>query len=230
MGTRLANRVATYPLLTNAVHDIIAEFSATDSIAEYKFEDAFQTLRVRALKVDTIKVCGIPYSPSLCDSMDITEHIIFNQWFDLAIENLSDTDIEAAFASTLAMDGEIMTAHRGESIRPDNVRLHFNHWSAKNLAAVDASICEEHGRDESARYGYLAEELCRHRTFFITGMGLGSVHISPGDSVCLIHGLQTPFIVGSCGGSHALRGECYINGMMGAMVKQSEADEYLVFS
>ena len=223
------------PLLTSPGDHMIARFSATISKPDYEHNKVSQTLRVRALKVDTIMICGAPCCPSLCDDLGITEHAVFNHWFETAVESFANNDITATFASTLAMDGNLTDENRIESgISPENVRVHFDHWAARNLVALWQKTSEENGREESTHYAYLAAELCRHRTFFITGtgkLGLGSVHVCPGDSVFLIHGLKVPFVVAdSTNGSHALRGECFVSGLMEARENCSDADEYLLLS
>jgi len=108
----------------------------------------------------------------------------------------------------------------------------FGSWAVRNLDEVEEPCKEsqKHGIDESTRYGYIAEEVCRNRTFFITEagrLGRGSVHVSPGDSIYLIHGLTSPFAIHRQSDSHLLRGECYVYGLMDGEVQCSVDDPFL---
>lgn len=72
--------------------------------------------------------------------------------------------------------------------------------------------------------------MCRDRTFFVTEagrLGLGSVHVPPGDSIYLIHGLKAPFVIHRESELHVLRGECYVYGLMDGKVQRSSKDSFL---
>lgn len=137
------------------------------------------------------------------------------------------------FALTLVMDGKVaVTECQYIGINTVAVPDMFGSWAARNLEEVEEP-CKESQKDEiddSIRYGYIAEEVCRDRTFFITEagrLGLGSVHASPGDSIYLIHGLTTPFTIHRQQDSHLLRGKCYVYGLMDGEVQCSVDDTFL---
>jgi hypothetical protein len=137
------------------------------------------------------------------------------------------------FASTLVMGGKVAVVERQEiSANSPGVLNLFEHWAARNLDDfVGAS--EKNWKDvvnDSSRYGYIAEELCRDRAFFITKagrLGLGPVHMSPGDSIHLIHGLKARFVLHRESEMHVLRGKCYVYGLMDGKVQRYSRDSFL---
>ncbi|OAL01734.1 HET-domain-containing protein [Phaeosphaeriaceae sp. SRC1lsM3a] len=225
-------RVQSRPLvLTNGLEDESVGFSATASAPDFEFHD--NILRVCAREMDKIKVCGWPYVESIGSRMEMREYETFNHWFNLAKTVMNDKNVEPMFASTLVMDGKVAVTERQETgTNSPHVPSLFEHWAAKNFEDF-GSTCQKDWKDvvdDSTRYGYIAEELCRDRTFFITEagrFGLGSVHASPGDSIYLIHGLKTPFVIHAAQGSHILRGECYVYGLMDGGVRRSCEDSFL---
>ncbi|KAH8708385.1 hypothetical protein GQ44DRAFT_731581 [Phaeosphaeriaceae sp. PMI808] len=174
-------------------------FAATDSGPEFKLNH--HILHVRAREMDKIKVCGCPYYESLGRSLKMTETETFNHWFNLANAFLKDADVESMFSSTLVMDGKVAVTERHDiGVNSTDVPSLFGHWASKNLDHVKRPRREywQDGVEESTRYSYIAEEICRNRTFFITEagrLGLGSVHVSPRASIYLIHGLKSPFVI-----------------------------------
>jgi hypothetical protein len=67
-------------------------------------------------------------------------------------------------------------------------------------------------------------------TFFITEagrLGLGSVYISPGDSIYIIYRLKTPFTLYRELEVHVLRGECYVNSLIDRRAQRSSADSFV---
>jgi hypothetical protein len=228
-------RVQSRPLvLTNSLEDASVGFSATSSDPDFEFHD--NILRVCAREMDIIKVCGWPYVESLGRHLKMTEHETFNHWFNLAKTVLNDVNVEPMFASTLVMDGKVAVAERQDTgANSPRVPSLFEHWAAKNLDDFGRTSQKDWKDtvDDSTRYGYIAEELCRDRTFFITEaghLGLGSAHVSPGDSVYLLHGLKTPFVIHHAQGLHVLRGECYVYGLMDGRVQRSCEDSSLHIS
>jgi hypothetical protein len=225
-------RVQSRPLtLLPDVEKESSGFSATESDPEFKIDH--NILHVRAREKDKIKVCGWPYYESHGRSLDMTEHEIFNCWFNLAKMVLKDSDVEPTFASTLVMDGKVAVAeHQDKSVSSADIPNLFGRWASRNLDEFKGP-CKERlndGVEDSNRYGYNAEEICRNRTFFITEagrLGLGSVHVSPGASIYLIHGLKAPFVIHHQLGMHVLRGECYVHGLMNGRIQTSDQDSFL---
>jgi hypothetical protein len=225
-------RVQSRPLtISSNLENKSVVFSATKSAPEYEIDHG--TLHVRAREIDKIKVCGPPYYESLVRRLRITEHGIFNAWFNLSKTVLGNTNIETMFASTLVMDGKVAVTER-QYIGVNSIAVPglFGSWAARNLDEIEEPCKESQndGIDESTRYGYIAEEVCRDRTFFITEagrLGLGSVHVSPGDSIYLVHGLKAPFVIQHQLDLHVLRGECYVYGLMDGQVQCSDGDTFL---
>ncbi|KAH8731578.1 heterokaryon incompatibility protein-domain-containing protein [Phaeosphaeriaceae sp. PMI808] len=225
-------RVQSRPLTLSAnPENWSTAFSATESHPDFKLNDC--TLQVRARRVDKIKFCGWLYCEWLGRRLRITEHELFNLWFNMAQQFLKDADVESMFASTLVMDGRVgVTERQGIGANLTDVPGLFRRWAAKNL-----DKCRENGKgnwkdgiEDSTRYGYIAEEICRDRNFFITEagrLGLGSVNASPGASIYLIHGLKVPFVIDHGPGRHVLRGECYVHGLMEGGVHYSDEDCFL---
>lgn len=216
--------------------NIQAQFSATVSSTDYYLDESSQTLRVRALLVDEIAVCGPPYYASLCRRLQISEHDIFGIWFNLARDSIEDDGFESMFASTLVMEARVTPTDRGAlNVQPEEVFRIYSHWAKRNLDDTVPNSTEDSYdvSDGSSRFGYLAEEVCRNRTLFVTKggrLGLGSTHVSPGASIYLIHGLRTPFVVHTELEKHILRGECYVHGLMDRQVSISDRDTYLNFA
>jgi hypothetical protein len=143
------------------------------------------------------------------------------------------TCVEKMFASTLVMDGKVAVTERQEiGVNSPEVPCLFRDWAAKNLNKTNG-LCEadwKDGIEESTRYGYIAEEICRNRTFFITEagrLGLGSLHVSPGASIYLIHGLKVPFVIHHSLSMQVFRGECYTYGLMDGETQCSDQDSLL---
>jgi hypothetical protein len=228
-------RVQSRPLalLPHPGYDIQSKFTATLSKADHFFDDNDRILHVRASLVDEIAACGWPYYLSLCRDLEITEHSIFEQWYELAKYHLSSDTFEAMFSSTLVMDARVTLTEKGSlNLNQDEIPTLFECW--KNSIGKGSSPWnpdnDTQSIEGSARYGYVAEEVCRNRVMFITKkgrLGLGSTHTSPGSHIYLLHGLKTPFVVFEDQHVHVLRGECYVNGLMDQEAYTSDADVYL---
>lgn len=139
-------RVQSRPLtlLTN-FENISIGFSATQSVAEFELDS--RILLVRAQEVDKIRVCGIPYYESLVRRLRISEHEIFNHWFNLAKTVLSDADVESMFASTMVMDGQVAVMEReGMGVNSIDVPSLFGQWAARNLDEIK-SLHRADGKD-----------------------------------------------------------------------------------
>jgi hypothetical protein len=225
-------RVQSRPLtLLPNIQNAAIGFSATASNPDFKLNH--HILHVRAREVDRITICGLPYCESLGKRLKMTELETFNHWFNLAKTFLKDADVESMFASTLVMDGKVVVAERQDiGVNTPDVPCLFGHWAAKNLDKTNRllEVNWKDGIEDSTRYGYIAEEICRNRTFFITEagrLGLGSVHVSPGASIYLIHGLKVPFVIHHDLGMQVLRGECYVYGLMDGEIQCSDQDSLL---
>ncbi|KAH7088044.1 heterokaryon incompatibility protein-domain-containing protein [Paraphoma chrysanthemicola] len=225
-------RVRSRPLtLSPNVENGSIGFAATDSVPEFKLNH--HILHVRAREMDKIKVYGYPYYESLGRSLKMTEIETFNHWFNLANSFLKDADVESMFSSTLVMDGKVAVTERQDiGVNSTDVPSLFGHWASKHLDDVKRPRGDywQNGVEESTRYSYIAEEICRNRTFFITEagrLGLGSVHVSPGAFIYLIHGLKSPFKIHHSHGMHVLRGECYVHGLMDRRIQCSGQDSFL---
>ncbi|OAL42679.1 HET-domain-containing protein [Pyrenochaeta sp. DS3sAY3a] len=222
-------RVQSRPLtLSTNPENRFAMFSATKSHPDFKSNG--RMLQVRARMVDKVKYCGWPYWEGLGSHLRITEHEIFNLWFNMTKKYLKNGDVESMFASTLVMGGKVRVTER-EGIRANATDLPglFRHWAARNLDKFRGNVKKDwkDGIEDSTRYGYIAEEICRDRSFFITEtgrLGLGSVNVSPGASIYLIHGLRVPFVIDYGLDSHVLRGECYVHGVMDGQIHYSDQD------
>ncbi|KAH7228467.1 heterokaryon incompatibility protein-domain-containing protein [Fusarium redolens] len=228
-------RVQSRPLvlLSDPGYDVRSHFTATLSKVDYFFDENEHKLHVRALLVDEIVACGYPYYLSLCRNLQITEHGIFEQWHELAKDRLNSDTFENMFSSTLVMDARMMLTERGAlNVNQDEIPTLFKYWQ-KMMRNDSLSYDPDEALpviEGSARYGYVAEEVCRNRAMFITKrgrLGLGSTHVSPGAHIYLLHGLKTPFVVFKTSQGHILRGECYVNGLMDQQVHTSESDIYI---
>ncbi|RKK68451.1 hypothetical protein BFJ69_g13609 [Fusarium oxysporum] len=228
-------RVQSRPLvlLSDPGYDVKSHFTATLSKVDYFFDENEHKLHVRALLVDEIVACGYPYYLSLCRDLQITEHGIFEQWYELAKDHLNSDTFENMFSSTLVMDARMILTERGAlNVNQDEIPTLFKYW--QKMMTADSLFYDPDEAlqliEGSARYGYVAEEVCRNRAMFITKrgrLGLGSTHVSPGAHIYLLHGLKTPFVVFKTSQGHILRGECYVNGLMDQQVHTSESDIYI---
>ncbi|KAF2716050.1 hypothetical protein K431DRAFT_316825 [Polychaeton citri CBS 116435] len=225
-------RILSRPLALTTGSNAERNFSATTSAASYSFVDA--QLRVRALKVDTISVCGIPYSPSICRYLERNVYHVFTDWFKLARSESSSPELESAFAATLVMDGKVKSIdHEDLAITSAELPDLFEHWSRRNMFGDDDTYEDcTLGLEESTRYGNVAEEVTRNRRFFLTEngrMGLGPARIPRGASVYLIDGMRTPFVVRNGPNVDVLYGECYVHGIMQGEVSTSNVTTTLCF-
>lgn len=229
------------PLLKREASD---GFSATASRSDFNFGEEEGVLHVRALEVDRILCCGLPFSDELRTTFN-SQDVIFHTWFELAKGVLLEKDaIEAMVASTLIVDRKIQP-HYGTrySMEPPNVISAFQQWSytwlgirtPEHITHREYNEIPADELEEPALYARWASEICHNRTFFVTKQGrcgLGSLHVRPGSGIYYIHGLKTPFVVqnASENGRHLLYGECFVYGLMESKVEWSEEDVYLTIS
>ncbi|KAK3619427.1 hypothetical protein LTR56_024053 [Elasticomyces elasticus] len=206
-------RIFSRPVALDPSNSAAMPFAATTSTASYSF--CGMQLRVLASKVDTVSICGMPYSPTLCDGQKTTAYEVFADWMNLVMKHFPSPAWESLFAFTLVMDGKVkLVDHRDLEISTDEILSLFGHWLARNLCHSDNP---GFGLEESSRYGNVAEEVCRNRRFFLTEtgrMGLGLARIHPNASVYLIHGLKTPVVVDDRSEGDLLYGECFVQGLM----------------
>ncbi|KAK6365586.1 hypothetical protein LTR81_028043 [Elasticomyces elasticus] len=221
-------RIFSRPVALDLSSSAAMPFTATTSTASYSF--CGMQLRVLASKVDTVSICGMPYSPTLCDSLQTTAYEVFVDWLNLVKEHFPSPAWEPSFASTLVMDGKVkLVDHQDLEISTDEILSLFGHWLARNVCYSDNP---DFGLEESTRYGNVAEEVCRNRRFFLTEtgrMGLGPARIHPNASVYLIHGLKTPFVVDDRSEGDLLYGECFVHGLMYGEVSRSTETSTLRF-
>ncbi|PVH88832.1 HET-domain-containing protein [Cadophora sp. DSE1049] len=79
-------------------------------------------------------------------------------------------------------------------------------------------------------YLRLVEDYCSERQFFITRkgyMGLGPKGILPGDTVCILFGGDTPYVLRETESCWKFVGECYVHGLMkGEAVRDLKGEEF----
>lgn len=138
MGAGLAGPVETIDTF-NEFRKHVRWISATQSVPEFELDS--RILLMRAQEVDKIKVYGLPYYESLIRRLQMTEHEIFNYWFNLAKTVLSDADVELMFASTLVMDGKVVVMEREEmGVNSTDMPSFFGQWAARNLDKVKLNL------------------------------------------------------------------------------------------
>ncbi|KAF4446779.1 HET-domain-containing protein [Fusarium austroafricanum] len=225
-------RVQSRPLvlLPHPAYHVQSHFAATTSEPDSYLDEECQRLRVRALLVDEITVCGPPYYASFCRGIQITEHEIFGIWYEMMKGHFDSNEFESIFSSTIVMDAKVtLTERSAMNVHRKDIAPGFKHWMKRLMQ--DAEPFHSDDSDEpsegAAHFSYVAEEICRNRTMFVTKngrLGLGSTHVSPGASIYLIHGMKTPFVVHENMYGHTLRGECYVHGLMDQQAQQSHSD------
>ncbi len=109
-------------------------FSATASTADYQFDKSKQVLRVRAVKVDTVQICGSPYQAQSYQNSNANIYWTFGHWLSHTLDSRRDEEIILLFASTLIMDGEVVTEENEDlNITSNEVVNRFGHWCGRNL-------------------------------------------------------------------------------------------------
>ncbi|KAI6753936.1 hypothetical protein HG530_013112 [Fusarium avenaceum] len=162
-----------------------SNFTATLSKADYFFDESEHKLHVRALLVDEIVECGLPYYPSLCRALQIPEHGVFKQWYELAKDHLNSDTFESMFSSTLVMNARMTLTERGAlNVEQHEIPNLFKDWERMMMDDLATYVPDDNLQvvEGCSRYGYVAEEICRNRNIFITKkgrLGLGSIHITP---------------------------------------------------
>lgn len=158
------------PLLKSEASD---GFSATASRPDFNFGKEEGVIHVRALEVDKIVCCGLPFSDELRTNFN-SQDVIFHTWFELAKQVLIRMDaIEAMVASTLIADRKIQP-HYGTrySIEPPNVISAFQQWSytwlgirtPEHITHREYNDIPTGELEEPALYARWASEICRNRT------------------------------------------------------------------
>jgi hypothetical protein len=207
--------------------------TASLPVADYMIDDVHGELRVRAQLVDRIHACGLPYCDSVCTSFGINVYEIFWNWYELASAVIGRKDTAQRFASTLTMGCRLGGVEREFlKISANDLTTLFDHWVARNGPNIDENDKDDStaGLEESTRFGNLAEELCRNRTFFVTEagyLGLGNVGVQRGNLIYLTQGLGSPIIVDAGGEQNIFRGTCYIHGLIDTDLLPSGASEYV---
>ncbi|KAJ4232147.1 hypothetical protein NW759_002535 [Fusarium solani] len=220
------------PLLTNTQDGITVNFSATASVSKFSLDTVSQTLHARAIEVDRVKATCPPYHPSLGNFPGAVDNLILN-WLEVAECYIESTVVRRMFSQTLTMDLKVdMPSRVQEHFDPVAALADFERHNKGDYGKFPGNKDEDWKKtiDGVTEFRYIAEELCRHRLLFITEagrLGLGGPQVGEGDSVYLIHGLQTPFIVDCSLEQHILRGECYVHGLMDEKAQWSDQDTTL---
>ncbi|KAI8717958.1 HET domain-containing protein [Fusarium sp. LHS14.1] len=224
-------RARPLPLLTNAQDNIGVNFSATASEPDYSMDHGFQTLHVRAIKVDKVKMRGPLYHPFGSHWAGYVDRCLL-KWLELVKRYIGSTKAESMFPLTVAMDKKVAVPGRFPNhFDPNTILDHFQrHDQEMESGEYFESDNWKDTIDAVTEFRYLAEELCRYRVLFVTEggrLGLGSSQVEEGDSIYLIHGLKTPFVVNSRSKEDRLRGDCYVYGLMDGEAQWSDEDTTL---
>lgn len=220
------------PLLTNTQDGITVDFSATASISKFSLDTVSQTLHARAIEVDRVKATCPPYHPSLGNFPGAVDNLILS-WLKVAEFYIESTVVRRMFSQTLTMDLKVDMPRRvQEDFDPIAALADFERHNKGDYGTIPGNEDENWKEtiDGVTEFRYTAEELCRHRLLFITEggrLGLGGPQVEEGDTIYLIHGLKTPFVVSSSSQGHLLRGECYLHGLMDGKVQRSDQDTTL---
>jgi len=227
-------RIKLRPLaLTTIYGEHRRPLTASLPMADYVIDEVHGKLRVRARLVDRVREYGLPYCDAVCMSFGINAYKIFWNWYLLAGAMLGSKDIAQRFANTLTMDCRLEGVDRDFlKISANELTILFDHWVARNRPdiAEDDHDDSTAGLEESTRFGNLAEELCRNRTFFVTEsgcLGLGNVGVQRGNLIYLTQGLGSPIIVDAECGQDNFRGTCYIHELMDIDSFPSGDSEYV---
>ncbi|KAI8666687.1 HET domain-containing protein [Fusarium keratoplasticum] len=220
------------PLLTNSQNEICVNFSATASAPDFLLDSVSRTLNVRAIEVGRVKATSPPYHPSLGDSPGVVDNLILD-WLEIAESYIDSAVARRMFPQTLTMDLKVGLPRRiQEHFDPIVALADFERHNKGDYGIIPGNEDENWKEtiDGVTEFRYTAEELCRHRLLFITEggrLGLGGPQVEEGDTIYLIHGLKTPFVVNSSSQGHLLRGECYLHGLMDGKVQRSDQDTTL---
>ncbi|KAL2068966.1 hypothetical protein VTL71DRAFT_15304 [Oculimacula yallundae] len=140
--------------------------------------------------------------------------------FDEEAESNADyqADVQAFRARMPNHRGKEMQPHSGDDDEPsghsqDTVERH----SDLAVSEGSESVAEEDATGDADRYLRHVQEYGRNRKFFITEegrMGLGPKGILPGDTVCILFGGDTPYVLRKKDKCWQFIGECYVHGIM----------------
>jgi hypothetical protein len=230
-------RVQTRPLtlLQDPHSDQSDKYAATSSDTCFERGDDAHALRLRARFVSKVADCGVIYNDAVMTtenrSPNWTVHHAFGSWWHHFKKYFPSTEYERIFASTLVMDGKVQRTERpGMSINPEDAPTLLGKYLGVLFNGLDADAIITKEDDATTEFEYHAEEVCRYRTMFITEdnrLGIGPLNIMPGDAVCLISGLKTPFLVRqhfADAGAFTLLGEAYVYGMMYEQAELTDQD------
>ncbi|WAO91061.1 HET domain-containing protein [Fusarium falciforme] len=226
-------RTRPLPLLTNVQDNIEANFSATASEPDYSLNRISQTLSVRAVEVDKVKMRGPQYLPFGGHWAGLVDGC-FLEWLELVKHYIGSKEAESMFPLTVTMDRKVAVPGRFPNrFDPNTILDHLERHAQEMVPGEYPEKNKGYWKetiDAVTEFRYLAEELCRYRVLFVTEsgrLGLGSSQVEEGDSIYLIHGLKTPFVVSYRSQGHLLRGECYVHGLMDGKVHWSDQDTTL---
>ncbi|KAM0428181.1 hypothetical protein ACHAPT_007082 [Fusarium lateritium] len=196
-------RARPLPLLTNTQDNIKVNFLATDSGPDYSLDHVSRTLRVRAIEVDKVKTRGPLHHPFIDRHSSGIVDLWILRWLALAEDYIGSAKAKPMFPLTLAMDTKVDVSGRRRLnwFKPEDVVVYLKDEEQTRLLGHSYVYDPSDWKwdfDGMVEFMPLAEELCRYRALFVTEggrLGLGGPQVKEGDSIYLIHGLRTPFLV-----------------------------------
>ncbi|EEU39600.1 uncharacterized protein NECHADRAFT_23734, partial [Fusarium vanettenii 77-13-4] len=159
------------PLLTSVQDNIWVNFSATASEPDYSLDRTSQTLHVRAIEVDKVKMRGLQYHPFSSHSADFVDGC-FLEWLELVKNYIGSTQTESMFPFTMTMDRKVAIPGRSPNCFDPNTILDHLERHAQEVASgkyhEKNKDCWRETIGPVIEFRYLAEELCRYRVLFVT--------------------------------------------------------------
>ncbi|KXJ84718.1 heterokaryon incompatibility protein-domain-containing protein [Microdochium bolleyi] len=165
-------RVRTRPLslTTDRADEPVAAFQATMTKPDYHLDTSSRILHVRAYEIDKISACGIPNCDRALQAMELSANDIFISWFKTAESSVAAPDMTRMFGFTLLMGGLVQAIERPQvSIPAAEIAEYFDAWAGiylgQSLLRQEIPRSGSNGIEKATHFAYLAEEVCRNRTF-----------------------------------------------------------------
>ncbi|KXJ85009.1 hypothetical protein Micbo1qcDRAFT_169757, partial [Microdochium bolleyi] len=151
-------------------------FQATMTKSKYHLDTSSHILHVRAYEVAVIMACGISNCDRSLQILDCSANDIFINWFETAQNLVASPEMPRMFALTLLMGGLVQATERPQvRIPAAKIAKYFEAWAGRYLGSSlhrqDTPRSSSDGLDKATHFAYLAEEICRNRTFFVTRCG-----------------------------------------------------------